>query len=98
MNMHGIWEDIGKWKKYDGKREWEFIGNTFFLKRKEKSPNICGIWELTGIVEKIISLAIWDHEKSGMPRSISDPQTSQLEPQKDKTKLRPIQMSEFRES
>ena len=81
-----------------GKGNGKLLETLFFLKRKEKSPNICGIWEMTGIVEKIISLAIWDPEKSGMPRSLSDPQTSQLEPQKDKTKLSPIQMSEFRES
>ena len=46
-------------KIYHGKRKWEISGNSFF-KAKGKSPflvkaNFSGIWEMTGIIEKIIS-------------------------------------------
>ena len=47
-------------KDYHGKREWEINGKSFFQGMGR---------EMTGIIEKIISLAIWDPKKLEMPRS-----------------------------
>ena len=40
LNHEHAW-DLGNEKKYDGKREWEFIGNAFF---KEKITQF--LWDL----------------------------------------------------
>ena len=50
MNMHGIWEMK---KNMMGKGNGNLL-EMLFLKRK--SPNFCGIWEMTGIIEKLFPL------------------------------------------
>ena len=49
---------------YQRKSEWVISGKSF-LRERENHPvlvvvKFSGIWEMTGIIEKIISLVIWD--------------------------------------
>ena len=59
---------MGKEKNYHGKREWDISGNSFFKgKGKGKITLFPGILEITRIIEKIISFAIWD--PNGIPKN-----------------------------
>ena len=68
-----MWDLEMEWEM---KKKWETSGNSY-LKGKGKGKinlflvktNYSRICEMTGNIEQIISLAIWDPEKLGMPRS-----------------------------
>ena len=68
-NHENVWdletEYAMKKKIIMGKGNGKLVEN-HFLQEREKSPfflvvaNFSGIWEMTRIIEKVISLAIWD--------------------------------------